>query len=413
MTQTRRIIVSSINDCREVNGIVTFLQILRSNAASFRECGFALDFVNYVDLPADPASNTSAKAQASTSATVTWSERAIRPKRAIKVPLARSPLGSFLLMMTTLPIRGLVTAWRSRRLEQAGCIHFYQDAFCAFFGRFLHRSDACKVIILHSGDDALHQLFGHFYGMRGTRYEALVREHFRRTLRTMDVIVTLNHHYASVLRAEFPSVEVRCIYNTSLFSCSQASTRDTVGKRSMLEIVAVGSLQHRKGFELLIDALGGMPEAVRKRLHVTIVGGGAEHVALQAAIDRQGLCDVITLNGVSHNVAPFLARADAYILTSRDEGFPIALIEACSYGLPIISTRVGSIPEVFDESSCLFTDLTASSIRDALLAIAEGVTDLQQLAQRSQAIFEEKLSMQSFVGSYAHLCSSLGVRHED
>ncbi len=399
MTQAQRIIVSSINDCSEVNGIVTFMQILQSNAASFREGGFELKAPAPAPTPTPTAS--------------AWREQAIRLKRAAKVPLARSPLGAFLLMMATLTVRGLVTAWRSRRLERPGCIHFYQDAFCAFFGRALHRSDARKAVILHSGDDALHQLFGHFHGMRGTRYETLVRKHFSRTLRNVDAIITLNEHYASVLRAEFPGVDVRCIYNTSPFSGSHTGTRGAAGDRSRLEIVAVGSLQRRKGFDLLIDALGGMTEAVRERLHATIVGGGTEHAALQAAIDRQGLRDVVTLNGESHNVAPFLARADAYILTSRDEGFPIALIEACSYGLPIISTRVGSIPEVFDESSCLFTDATAPSIRGVLQGIADGSTDLQQLAWRSQAIFDAKLSMKSFLDAYVHLFSGLGMRHAD
>ncbi|MBM3117391.1 glycosyltransferase family 4 protein [Jeongeupia naejangsanensis] len=410
MTELRQIIVSSVSNCIEKNGIVSFMAILRCNDQAFHERGVRLGFANYVDFPVSAV----APVELATTSTVRrWMQAA---KRSIKGSLIKSPLGAFLLMVGVLSPRALIAVIKARRLEEPGCLHFHQDVFCAFYGLRLLRRDTPKVLLLHSSDDPLNHLFVLFHGMRGTRYEKSIRAHFRRVLETMDCIVTLNERYAQTLRSEFPSHDIRCIYNTSSFASAACGMYDS--GRSLaddglrrLEIVAVGSLQYIKGFDLLVQAVAALSEVDRQRLHITIVGGGTEREPLQAAIDAQSLQNEITLNGESNDVASFLARADAYILTSRDEGFPIALIEASSFGLPIVSTRVGSIPEVFDKGSCLFMDAKIDSIRDALTALGRGTVDLRELALRSQEVFDRKLSLDSFLDAYADIFNCVERRH--
>lgn len=415
MHKTQNVIVSSFSDCREKNGIVTFMGILRSNLPRFAEHRVRIAFANYVDFPAStpPRANaeqlTRASADTPPRARSRVRQFAAAVKQGVKGQLAKRPLMSFLLMMATLSRRGLVTALKARRLEGPDTVHFFQDAFTAYFGQKVLRPDSRKVLLLHSGDDSLRQIFVHFHGMRGTRYETLVRSVFHRLLADLDGIVTLNERYAQALRDEFAGMDVRCIYNTSPFA-GQAPPprRNGVGDGRRLEIVAVGSLQPIKGFDLLVQALGLLEPEDRNRLHVTVVGGGAERTALQAEINAQALQDVITLNGETNDVSPFLSRADAYILPSRDEGFPIALIEACGFGLPIIATRVGAIPEVFNEQACVFMDARAESIREALAGVSRGAVDLQELARRSQEVFDAKLSLDAFLGAYVRLFQDVG-----
>ncbi|HEX7690356.1 MAG TPA: glycosyltransferase [Burkholderiaceae bacterium] len=427
MDEKLHIVVSSFSDCREKNGIVTFMDILRRNAGGFGDRGFRLAFANYVDFPSRPPARPGpVRADAPTPPAPPGAATASAPGRIrrtmlavkywIKGQLAKRPLLAFLLMTATLSRRGLVTTLKARLRAGPGSVHFHQDAFCAYFGQWiLHRSSR-RILLLHSGNDSLRQVFIHFHGMRGTRYEACVREAFRRTLAGLDGIVTLNERYADTLRAQFPHIDVRCIYNTSPFTGEDADRHRTArpaqeapGRR--IEILAVGSLQPIKGFDLLVGAAAGLPDADRDRLHVTIVGGGPARPALQAAVDAAGLREVITLNGESDHVASFLGRADAYILTSRDEGFPIALIEASGFGLPIVATRVGAIPEVYDEASCLFMEPTVDSIREALAAIARGGVDLDELARRSRAVFDAKLSLDAFMKAYCELFDQVGRRH--
>lgn len=408
MIDSRFVIVSSISNCLEKNGVVTFMAILRSNAQAFQEQNLQLSFANFVDFPESTAANQSQQQKGQEASP---KNRFIAPlKRLVKAYLVERAFTAFLLMAATVLRRALVATWKAKRLERSDCIHFYQDVLCAYFGQKLHRGQARKALLLHSGNDSLHQFFTHFHGMRGTWYEAAIRRRFGGVLRSMDAIITLNESYASALRAQHPGVDIRCIYNTSPFVKAGPAVRGAASASNKLHILAVGSLQYIKGFDLLIKGVSKMREMDRSRLHVTIVGGGAEEASLQSTIRDLDLENVVTLNGESSDVAPFLARADAFILTSRDEGFPIALIEASSVGLPIISTRVGAIPEVFDEMSCLFIDANAESICGVLTAASRGEINMQVMSYRSKAVFESKLSLQSFLTAYLNLFNDLSKR---
>lgn len=404
MHKKQTVIISSVSDCREKNGIVTFMGILARHASLFSEHGMELVFSNYVELNLNCKPHT-AESAATLSPTPTMPSPnfLIFLKRRVKGFIATRPLLSFLLFLSTLGARGLVTALKARRHDEPRCVHFYQDFLTASFGNFLHHKTARRVIILHSGDDALSQLFAHFPGMVDTRYERLVRRWFDWTLRRQQAIVALSEKYAEDLRRRYPSQIVRCIYNTSPFAGIRTAVCTVHRAKERIKLIAVGTLQYRKGFDLLIKAIASMPYSEREKLLVTIVGGGPSHTELAELINQYQLGHIVTLTGESDDVAAFLALSDAYILTSRDEGLPISLIEACSYGLPIISTAVGSIPELFDESSCKLVEPTESSIAEALMSLCGGRLDLDNLSLQSRRLFESKLSLEKFLDSYVSL----------
>lgn len=404
MHKKQTVIISSLSDCREKNGIVTFMEILARNAAHFADHGMELAFSNYVDLELHRKSNTSAASQPVVLSTTPPSPNFFtRIKRSMKGPIARRPFFAFLLFLSTLGARGLVTALKARQHDEPGCVHFYQDFLTAYFGCIFHHKTARRVIILHSGDDALSQLFSHFSGMVGTRYERLVRRWFDWTLRRQQAIVALSEKYAEDLRRRYPRQEVQCIYNTSPFAGIRPAADKVRGAKGRIKLIAVGTLQYRKGFDLLIKAIASMPSFDREKLAVTIVGGGPSHAELAELVNHHQLSHIITLAGESNDVAAFLEPSDAYILTSRDEGLPISLIEACSFGLPIISTAVGSIPELFDDASCKLVAPTEASIADALISLCGGRLDLESLSLQSQRLFESKLSLEKFLDSYVSL----------
>lgn len=408
MDKKQKVIVSSVSDCREKNGIVTFMEILARNASRFEASGLDLAFANYVDLQhscTEAATTLSAQAAHPTATAAPSLPLRARLKRKVKEVIRQRPFPAFALFLGTLGVRGLITAIKARRYDEPGCVHFYQDFLTASFGCFLHHRTARRVIILHSGDDALSQLLVHFPGMQGTGYERRVRQWFDWTLQRQHAIVALSEKYASDLRKSYPKHEVQCIYNTSPFSGARSVVGRSGRQQDRIKLVAVGTLQYRKGFDMLIKAVASMPSAERNKLEVTIVGGGPSHGELEALIDQYGLNDRITLAGESHNVASFLQPSDAYILTSRDEGLPISLIEACSFGLPIISTPVGSIPELFDDASCKFAHPSEDSIADALMALCTGKLDLENLSRQSKKIFDSKMSLEKFLSSYINLLS--------
>jgi glycosyltransferase involved in cell wall biosynthesis len=120
-------------------------------------------------------------------------------------------------------------------------------------------------------------------------------------------------------------------------------TRWGIPPKALL-IGAAGRLVHEKAYEVFIRAAACVSDA--KDVHFVIAGGGPRRRSLASEINRAGLRDRFHLVGFEHDVPRFLSQLDVFVLSSRFEGFPIALIEALAIGLPTIATPVGGVPEM-------------------------------------------------------------------
>ena len=122
-----------------------------------------------------------------------------------------------------------------------------------------------------------------------------------------------------------------CILNNSPFSILHSQFPKTV--------LAVGRLHEQKGFDLLLQAWN---EVRRKDVRCTkewclrIVGEGPQRAALERQIREQGLGHVV-LAGRSADMAEEYAAASLFVLSSRYEGLPLALIEAMWCGTPCVA----------------------------------------------------------------------------
>jgi glycosyltransferase involved in cell wall biosynthesis len=114
--------------------------------------------------------------------------------------------------------------------------------------------------------------------------------------------------------------------------------------------VALGRLGVRKGSYDLIAAVAALDDAVRHRLQVTLAGDG-EVDEVRAAVTAAGLDDTIHVAGWLNPVErdELLCAAHIFLLPSRDEGLPMALLEAMAAGLPPVTTDVGSIGDVVSD----------------------------------------------------------------
>lgn len=113
-------------------------------------------------------------------------------------------------------------------------------------------------------------------------------------------------------------------------------------------ILAAGRLHKQKGFDVLLEAFATARAEIDCRL--VIVGEGKERASLLATAERLGLAYDIDLPGFVENPFALMARAGAFVLSSRWEGFPNALVEAMACGAPVIATACPSGPdEILDD----------------------------------------------------------------
>jgi glycosyltransferase involved in cell wall biosynthesis len=101
-------------------------------------------------------------------------------------------------------------------------------------------------------------------------------------------------------------------------------------------VAAMGRLHHFKGFDILLQAFSAV---ARKRSNwaLMILGDGDERFRLEQMALQLGIQDRVFLAGRVHNPTDYLRASDIFVLSSRHEGFPNALIEAMASGLPSIA----------------------------------------------------------------------------
>lgn len=108
-------------------------------------------------------------------------------------------------------------------------------------------------------------------------------------------------------------------------------------------ILGIGRLEPQKDWPL---ALASFAQVSDPALHLEILGDGSERAELEAAVERLGLAGRVHLRGYVDGAAPWIAGAEALLLTSRFEGAPNVVVEAVSAGTPVIATA--STPALAD-----------------------------------------------------------------
>lgn len=164
-------------------------------------------------------------------------------------------------------------------------------------------------------------------------------------------------------------------------------------------ILAVGRLVAKKGFDVLLDALAILKQR-NVFAHCTLVGDGTLREALQAQIERLGIQDMINMvgpmpqpdiiqlvNQAQMMVAPCVVSEDG----DRD-GLPTVLLESMALGTPVISTQVAGIPElVQDEVTGLCVpSQNPTALADAITRLLDDETLGRQLSLNARALIEQE-----------------------
>ena len=101
-------------------------------------------------------------------------------------------------------------------------------------------------------------------------------------------------------------------------------------------VVAIGKLIKRKDFSNLLTAFARLQSSHGARL--IVLGEGRQRNRLLALARRLRIEKYVDLPGFVENPYPYLARADLFVLSSKNEALPTALIEALACGCPVVST---------------------------------------------------------------------------
>ena len=147
-------------------------------------------------------------------------------------------------------------------------------------------------------------------------------------------------------------------------------------------LLAIGRLTREKGFDLLLQAFAEV-RANYCTADLTIVGAGIEEARLKAQCRGLGLDACVRFTGPISQPASWFTDANLFVLSSREEGLPNALLEAAAAGVPIVALPAsGGIAELLSDRQgvWLAQEITASALTSSLL------TALQSLRQEERFV---------------------------
>ena len=113
-----------------------------------------------------------------------------------------------------------------------------------------------------------------------------------------------------------------------------------------VQLIAAGRLAYEKGFDLLIEALALLNSP---QVRLTILGEGPLRTCLEKLTQVRGVEKRVRFADFQENPFSWFARADAFVLSSRFEGFPNVVLEALVCGTPVVATPAkGGTREILD-----------------------------------------------------------------
>lgn len=169
---------------------------------------------------------------------------------------------------------------------------------------------------------------------------AWVRRAMRRQYVRADAVIALSSGVAQVLEQMAPDIAGRievignaAVDDAVLSARGAPCPRPRPGGRLL---VACGRLHEQKGYPVLLAALAQLQE--HEPVHLWIVGQGPERARLERLARKLGLRERVWFAGFQPNPYPFMAAADAFVLSSLYEGFGNVLVEAMACGVPVVSS---------------------------------------------------------------------------
>lgn len=118
-------------------------------------------------------------------------------------------------------------------------------------------------------------------------------------------------------------------------------------------LLTVGELINRKNHAVAIRALEKLKSS---DIHYAIVGRGSMEKALQSLTDCLNLNDRVHFLGYRYDIAEICKAADVFVFPSRQEGLPVAIMEAMASGLPIIAAKIRGVTDLLEGSENLLID---------------------------------------------------------
>lgn len=247
----------------------------------------------------------------------------------------------------------------------------------------------------------------------------LERQAATKTQAIVSVSDSIKHYIIEEIR--IPAEKIQTIHNgiaglvrTGDLNISQTINRivesdkqrssNAAPNNKMLRMVTVGRIAKIKNFPLLLKAL---QKALSQNANICldIVGDGPELTNLIALSNELKISQQVRFLGFRKDIEAILNQNDLFVLSSHYEGISIAILEAMSLAMPVISTKVGGIPETVDDGKTgyLVAPDNIDELAGAILKFAGDSEKINAFGQNGQIKFQQNFQEEVVLNQYIKL----------
>lgn len=181
------------------------------------------------------------------------------------------------------------------------------------------------------------------------------------------------------------------------------ASRARLGLNSRTVFVYVGRLAPVKNVPGLVAAFLAVQLRTGGAGALIVVGDGEERGACEAMLRGHPHGHLVTLVGEQPDPRPYLAAADVFVMNSRSEGTPRALLEAMAAGLPAICPALGGIPDLLAGRGWLTAAGDQASLEAGIQAVLEHPDAIAPLGARCRDYVRSHFDSRQIVEQYARL----------
>jgi glycosyltransferase involved in cell wall biosynthesis len=227
------------------------------------------------------------------------------------------------------------------------------------------------------------------------------RIHARLLATLVDRYIAVSRHTGDLLSAELgiPATKIRVVANG--VPPEEFETPPDAGLRAILAgapacpiVLAVARLDPQKDLDCLVDAAALVPEA-----RFVVAGEGPERARLESRARARGVGARVLFLGERSDVAALLAACDVFVLPSRAEGLPLAVLEAMAAARPVVCSAIAGIDEIVvpDETGFLVPPSDPVALAKALHTALEDPGRAARLGAAARARVRARFSSAGMV----------------
>lgn len=247
------------------------------------------------------------------------------------------------------------------------------------------------------------------------RFNRLLRSYEKDLMKRSDALIAVSAYTRKELIDLYDIAEekIRVIYNgVDVQKFKPNGDRDGLRRELAVEreqkvILYVGRLYHRKGLATLLQSMSTVAKRFEDvKLIVSGKGFRKNELNLRGLTGKLGIEDNVMFLGYfpDEKLPDLYAASDIFVLPALYENFPFAILEAQSTGLPVISTKVGGIPEFLTEENGLLVEPSdPEQLAQRIIDLLQDPELARELGQRGRRLIEERFSWPLIAGQVVDL----------